>query len=239
KFLEIKLPKSKDEVEVFTCGDLSFLERLKEDEAFTAREKKNIQHQIELSESYYIPRRQWVYLANVSLNHAAEEASHFIRHLVAGEEFPRLPEDAFYAQVLHEAVGFFGSKIINPKRKCTRTADFKGFIEYFKEMSVPRDRGIELEVAHAVVEIKKHEKNGKPVANAGILVRRQELFFGVTRALGYMLGETFYHGMLQGKLPKPEIKALYKNSFSKTGEPFRIYRKLLRKLRQVSLPQRI
>ena len=35
KFLGFRLPKTKDEVEVFTCGDLSFLERLKDDQDFT------------------------------------------------------------------------------------------------------------------------------------------------------------------------------------------------------------
>ena len=34
-FLELDLPKNVDDVEVFTSGDLSFLERLKEDKYFS------------------------------------------------------------------------------------------------------------------------------------------------------------------------------------------------------------
>lgn len=239
KFLGIRLPKAKDEVEVFTCGDLSFLERLDEDPDFSARERRMIQKQVELSESYYIPKHKWVYLANVSLNHAAEEATHFIRHLVAGDEFPRSHEDAFYANVLHEAIGFFGSKIINQKRKCMRVEDFQSLIEYFKKNRVPRDRGFELEVAHMVIEVKKHEKRGLPVANAGSIYRRHELFFGVTHALGYMMGEILYHAMLQGKFGKREIGKLFRDPFREEGAPYKTYAKLLKKFGKVPLPQRI
>ncbi|MFO1463712.1 MAG: ChaN family lipoprotein [bacterium] len=239
RFLGIKLPKSKDEVEVFTCGDLSFLERLKEDPDFSPRERRMIQKQVELSESYYIPKRKWAYLANVSLNHAAEEAAHFIRHLVAGDEFPRHHEDAFYANVLHEAIGFFGSKIINQKRKCMRVEDFQSLIEYFKKVRVPRDRTFEFEVAHMVIEVKKRERRGLPVANAGEIYRRHEVFFGVTHALGYMLGEILYHAMLQGKFSKREIGRLFRDPFSAEGAPFQAYARLLKKFGRVTLPHRI
>jgi hypothetical protein len=93
-------------VEVYTCGDLSFLERLETDPDFTRKEVRRIKKQILASESYYIPQQKIAYLASLSLNHAAEEASHFIRNLCAGNEFPREPADAFYANALHEAVGF-------------------------------------------------------------------------------------------------------------------------------------
>lgn len=238
-FLRLKLPASKEEVEVFTCGDLSFLERLKEDPDFSPAERRTIKRQVELSESYYIPKQKWVYLANVSLNHAAEEASHFIRHLVAGDEFPRNSQDVFYANVLHEAIGFFGSKIINPKRKCTRVKDFRSMIEYFKKTTVPRDRTFELEVGHAVLQLKKMEKNGKPIANAGEMLKNHDLFFGVSHALGYMLGEILYHSLIQGKFRKGEIRGLYKNPFREKGAPFRVYLELIRRLEKVILPYRI
>ncbi|HKY62454.1 MAG TPA: ChaN family lipoprotein [bacterium] len=239
KFLGLKLPKAKDEVEVFTCGDLSFLERLKEDPDFSPQEKRMIRRQVQLSESYYIPKHKWVYLANVSMNHAAEEASHFIRHLVAGDEFPRSAGDAFYANALHEAIGFFGSKIINQKRKCMRVEDFESLIGYFKNVRVPRDRTFELEVAHTVLEAKKLEKKGVPVANPEALFKRHELFFGVTHALGYMLGELLYHAMVQGKFTKREILRLFRDPFREEGAPFKAYSKLVKKFKNTPLPQRI
>lgn len=239
KFLGLKLPKPKDEVEVFTLGDLSFLERLKEDPDFTSTERKRIKRQVQLSESYYIARRKWVYLANVSLNHAAEEASHFIRHLVGGDEFPRHPEDAFYANVLHEAMGFFGSRIINPKRKCLRVKDFKSMVEYFKKVRMPEGRDGDLEVALTVLELKKREKKGKPLADAAGMLRHHDLFFGVSHALGYMLGEILYHALVQGKFKKKEARELFEDPFAEEGEPFRRYISLIEKYGKINLPHRM
>jgi hypothetical protein len=239
KFLGLSLAKAQNEVEVFTCGDLSFLERLKQDPDFSPEERQKIKRQVQLSESYYIPRRKWVYLANVSLNHAAEEAAHFIRHVVAGDEFPRRPQDAFYANVLHEAMGFFGSKIINPKRKCLRVKDFKNMVEYFKRAKVPNDRALDLEVALAVLELKKMEKRGRPLADAERMIKNHDLFFGVSHALGYMLGEVLYHGLVQGKFSKKAARELFQNPFLEEGEPFYTYRNLMEKLKAVALPHRM
>ena len=236
KFFAIRLPKAKNDVEVFTCGDLTFLERIKEDPEFSEDEREKIKRQVALSESYYIPRRKWVYLANVSLNHAAEEASHFIRHLVAGDEFPRKANDAFYANVLHEAMGFFGSKIINSKRKCLRVKDFKSMVEYFKRARVPENREGDLEIALAVLELKKREKRGRSLADPDALVEHHDLFFGVSHALGYMLGEILYHAMIQGLFSKAQARKLFKNPFEEEGAPFQVYLELIQKFGGIPLP---
>ena len=52
------------------------------------------------------------------MNHASEEATHFLRHVVSGCQEPLNLVDAFYARALEEAVGFLGSKMLNHKRKC-------------------------------------------------------------------------------------------------------------------------
>src|SRR5207245_1916164 len=78
-------------------------------------------------ESYYVPRARSVYLATLSVNHDAEEAAHFVRHVCAGDAVgaERGLIDAFYARALEEAMGFFGSKIVNPHRPCAREDDFR------------------------------------------------------------------------------------------------------------------
>ncbi len=237
-FLRLKLPRNKEEVEVFTCGDFSFLERLKEDHEFSSEEKKQIKRQVELSESYYIPKRKWVYLANISLNHAAEEASHFIRHLMAGDDVPKGAQDIFYGRVLQEALGFFGSKIVNPKRKCLRVRDFESMVDYFRRVKVPRDRTFELEVGHSVLELKKMEKQNRALANPQNMIQHHDLFFGVSHALGYMLGEILYHAMMKGKLTKKEIGKLFRDSWMQEGKAFWVYGDLMARFASLPLPQR-
>ena len=81
--------------------------------------------QVASSESYFIPRIPLVYLANLSINHVSEEATHFLKHLCVAAELPTDPIDRFYANTLHEAIGFFGSKVINHKRKAATEIDFR------------------------------------------------------------------------------------------------------------------
>jgi uncharacterized iron-regulated protein len=240
-FLEISLPSAKDEVEVFTCGDLSFLERLEGDPDFTKKEIQTIKKQILASQSYYIPKKKIAYLASLSLNHVAEEASHFIRHLCAGDEFPREPQDAFYANALHEALGFFGSKTINHHRKCHHEKDFASLILYFRNAGgkIPRDRSQELDIAHVVLELKDLEKKGRLIPSGRVLRQKSDLFFGVTHALGYMLGDRLYYALMAEKVRKEEIRDLFFNPFEREGEPGEVYLSLLKKVGKVRLPKRV
>ncbi len=238
-FLEIRLPGDYDEFEVFTCGDLSFLEALRKDGTFTAKELKVIKHQILSSESYFIPRKRFIYLANVSINHAAEEASHYLKYLCSGEEFERTLSDAFYANTLHEAIGFFGSKIINHKRKCIHEKQLKELVEYLSAIHLPGNRRFELEIAYLVREHKKLERRKNPMPYQETIPHRTEVFLGATHMLGYMLGDRLYHALVSGAISKKEIRALMTNPMLEEGEPFLIYIDLVRRTRMVKLPRRL
>lgn len=238
-FLGIKLGHEKDEVEVFTCGDLSFLKKLKEKGKFSKREIEMIKRQILASESYYIARTKFVYLASLSLNHAAEEAAHFIKNLCSGEEEPREMIDAFYANILHEALGFFGSKIINHKRKCYHEKEFASLLAYFETIRVPKERKLEYETAILVGEYKRLEKRGKHLEGTEIFHSRMDLFMSLTHALGYMMGDRLYYGMIAGKVKKPFLRELFMNPWAEEGEPVEAYMELCQKLKGVRIPKRM
>lgn len=238
-FLDLPLPKDIDEVEVFTCGDLSILESVEENGDFSARELKTIKRQILSSESYFIPSMRYIYLANVSINHAAEEATHYLKYLCAGEEFARPSVDAFYVNALHEALGFFGSKIINHKRKCLHEAGYEDLANYLKSGRPSAAQRLQLEIAHLVLDHKKLEKRGKPIHPERIQYHKADIFLGVTHALGYMLGDRLYHALVSGKITKKRIQDLFYHRMEDEGEPFKIYLDLVRKTRNVKMPRRI
>lgn len=238
-FLGIKLGKEKEDVEVFTCGDLSFLKRLRETRAFTKRELKEIKRQILHSESYYIPKKKFVYLANVSVNHAAEEASHTLKHLCAGEEFPRPMQDAFYANALHEALGFFGSKIINPNRKCLRPSDAKKLVQYLEESRAASARALQYKVAKLFLEHQERVKKGEAFHANKITALSVDLFLGVTHAIGYYLGERMFYGMLSGVVTKEEVRALFYEAMEEEGEPLKRFFEFDKKLKKVKLPKKL
>ncbi len=228
-----------EDVEVFTCGDLSFFKKLSESEDISRLELKQIKQQVLAGESYCMPSRHLVYLANLSLNHAAEEAAHYLKYLCSGPESPRDPVDAFYANAMHEALGFFGSKIINQKRKCFHENAYRSIIDYVKSTSSSAGRKQELEIALLVLEHKKLEVRGVPIHSKRFFKSRQPLFFGVTHGLGYILGDRLYYGLIHEKIGKEDIKELFCHPMAKDGEAFQLYLKLCRKLRKVKIPRRI
>ncbi len=225
-----QLREALTEVSVYTAGDLTFLDRLPAF-GFSARERREIEKQILSRESYYIPRARVAYLANLSVNHAAEEASHFVRHVVsgAGEETRGLV-DAFYARALEEAYAFCGSKIVNPRRKCPDEPQFERLLR-------ARD-AFTREVARFVLAHRAMERGGRAPRtawqNAG-----SELFNAVTHSLGYMLGERLYYALATGRLAKREVRELFLDPLDEEGEPLLTYMDLSRRLEAVRIPQRV
>ncbi|MFL5321208.1 MAG: ChaN family lipoprotein, partial [Myxococcaceae bacterium] len=88
-----------DDVCVATASDPDFLDEVQTRGGLNRSELSQLRRQILSRESYYIPRARMAYLASLSLNHAAEEAAHFVRHMCVGDSMdaPRRPADAFYA----------------------------------------------------------------------------------------------------------------------------------------------
>jgi heme-binding uptake protein ChaN (Tiki superfamily) len=239
EFLKLPLPREADEVEVFTCGDLSFLKALQEDGGFSKTEIRRIKAQVMASESYSMPEKNYVYLGNLSLNHAAEEASHYLKYLSAGKEYPRDPVDAFYANVIHEALGFFGSKIINHKRKCFHEKEYLGLVNYLTTSKVPRERRLELEISLLVLRHRELDKKGIPIRSRQFFRSRHQLFFGVTHGLGYMLGDRLYYAMIENKIDKKEIREIFQDPMREEGSAFELYRRLSKRLRGVKIPKRV
>ena len=58
-----------------------------------------------------------MFLGNLALDEVAEESTHFIHRMCSGYMNGLSEHDAFYAHCLFEALGFLGSKIINPNRE--------------------------------------------------------------------------------------------------------------------------
>ena len=222
-------------VSVYTAGDLSFLDAL----PVSGRERRQIEKQILSRESYYIPRAHVAYLANLSVNHAAEEAAHFVRHVVSGATGEPLGlVDAFYARALEEAYAFCGSKIVNPRRKCPHEPEF--------ERLARSGDGFTREVARFVLEYRAVERAFEHNSGRGLRRMRaryrtagSELFNAVTHSLGYMLGERIYYALATGLLLKREVRELFLDPLDEDCQPFLTYLDLSRRLANVRIPKRV
>lgn len=234
-----ELPKDYENVEVYTCGDLGFLKVLRNKKLFSKKELKFIHNQISNSQSYFMPQARMAYIANVSIHHAAEEGSHYLKFLLSGLEIPRTHRDAFYANVLHEAIGFFGSKLVNAKRKCARYSDFVAEQRYLERANLAAENHVFYETSLLFLKHEKLAKKNELMHTNKIMNLSQNLFLSITHAIGYDLGDRLYYGFMAGKISKEQIRKLYVRRFDDEGEPGQIYLELFSDLKSVKRPAKI
>lgn len=233
EFFDVPLGGALDEVELATVVDLSFLSRLRRRGDFSASDMRKIRQQVLNSESYFIPRAKMVYLGNLSVNHASEEATHFLRFVTSGSDEPLLLIDAFYARCLEEALGFLGSKIINHKRKCAREADLLR-LRRARTTSVTLREMARLALKHIRME------QGWPVRDmSDVYGCGAAMFNAVTHVLGYRLGERLYHGLVEGQLHKATVRQLFYERFEGEGVAISRYFGLVADTAEVELPTRM
>jgi Haem-binding uptake, Tiki superfamily, ChaN len=214
RYLEVPLEGPLDELAVASPGDLGPLERFERKGLFTRAEVKRLKAHILSRESAFIPRAKLVWLSSASLNHAAEEAAHFVRHQVVGAamEAPRRLHDGFYARCLEEALGFFGSRLINPLRRCTQTAEWVHLFSH----GLPEQRRI----AAYVLALKAAQAEGPKACRRLISFRDEATFHAVSHALGYLLGEALVGAVNAGRLGRIEVQALFADPFVHAEERY-------------------
>ncbi len=230
-FFDIELGHALDEVEVTTVVNLSFLDRLRRRGDFSASDMRHIRRQILNSESYFIPRAKMVYLGKLSINHAAEEATHYIRYICTGALEPSALVDAFYARCMEEAIGFLGSKLLNHRRKAPSDAA----LEKLKRSRDKHDRAL----ARAVLKHARLEAGEKVRGMREIYESNADAFNAVTHVIGYRLGERLYYSVVSGDLPKRAIRDLFFERFEDEGNALMTFFSLVARTRNVKMPERL
>jgi hypothetical protein len=229
-----------DDFELFTLKDLDFLDYLAE--RFTKRELKNLKHQVESGESFFIPKGNILYLGDLSVSNAAEEAAHFLHWKCSGampQQQDRLFD--FYMRTLAEALGFFGSKVVNPKRDCWRESDCLAFLVRHpsRAIAAPEERfqkvACELVIQHKVNERRKLG-GGRWSKLSKIYEQDDAMHMRVTHMLGHMLGERLYDGLVAGEVAKESIRELFHERHESAKTAFVRYLDLVARTAKVEAP---
>ncbi len=214
RFVGVDVRRALREVEVATAADFDFLERARARAGFTRHELQALKQQVLWRESYYVPRARMAYLATLSVNHAAEEAAHFVRHCCVGEamEAARTASDTFYARCIEEAIGFFGSKLVNPRRRCWTIADWA---QAFRQR-----RGEDRNIAAFVLAHSAAETEGAEQASKLIPLKQDRLFHAVSHGLGYQLGDALFRAFDAGRMGRAAMRALFKDPLRRPKERY-------------------
>jgi hypothetical protein len=232
-----------DDFELYTVADLDLFEKLAE--RFTKAELAGLRKQVEASESYFIPRGNIIYLADLSVSHAAEEATHFLHWKCSEMREPDRddPFASFYLRTLTEALGFMGSLVVDHKRECWRVEDCEKFVQNKTKRSTrftPEDR-FQLAACVLVLAHKKSEEHyaatkkwRKPVK---IYEQPPLLDLRVTHMLGHMLGERLYAALVAGTIEKSAIRELFFEKHDTRASAFERYLDLVARTQNLA-PER-
>jgi hypothetical protein len=231
KFLEIQRDDL-DDFELFTVSDLDWLDAV--EDRFTSEELDDLKRQVESGMSCFIPRGNIIYLASADVSGAAEEATHFLHAKCAGiADTVREPFTAFYQHCVTEALGFFGSKLIDHKRECWTEQDCQLFIERHARDHKRLDAMGQLQFARAALVL-QHKKNERAwlATNEWRRLERiyrqpTEVFLGVTHILGHALGDKLYEGLVSGRLDKAWIREAFTSRLDDRTSAFFKYLELV------------
>lgn len=235
KALALRAKRAAKGVEVVGPADLSFFGDLDRSGDFTKLELKQIRAHILSSESCYIPRARMIYLATMSMNHAAEEAAHMLRHVCSSESMddPKGLVDAFYFRAMNEAIAFVGSKIVNPKRKCTHVRELTRIAEGEREATAQDVAAAEWVLAH------KRMERGELVPHLSAVFKAPPaLFNAVTHMLGYILGDQLYYALVRGRVTQSTIRTLFFEPLGDEGAAILMYFELIAKVGRLRPPRR-
>jgi hypothetical protein len=215
RLVGIDVTRASSRVEVLTAATPDFLDRLRRRGAFTRAELRALERHVLSLESGWIPRARAVWLASRSLNHAAEEAAHFVRFVGVGTamERERPRTEAFWARCLEEALGFLGSRLVNPKRRCVSLDEWS-----FHFRSRSREGQREIGAFTLAIAAALHEAPEQ--ARAMVPDDGHALFHGVSHAVGYLLGDALARAQARGALSRRELSELFRDRFDQPAETF-------------------
>jgi len=204
KLVGVQVAGPLSKLEVLTPNDLDVLERLERRGGFTRVELEHLERHVLSGQSAFVPRARTIWLSGFSLNHAAEEAAHFVRHcaLDAPMDRERPRADAFWARCVEEAIGFFGSKLVNPRRTCPSLSEWTGVFTH--------GEGKQRETAAFVLALSSLPDVRSADAKR-LLPSRLEQFHAVSHALGYLLGEALYQAHRAGRFGSRQVAALFRD----------------------------
>ena len=245
------LPRRNILDEVTVCGQTD-LEELTRAVGFMGEEVwRLVSDHIASGESLCLPEQKIVYLASLVPTHMAEEAAHYLKARLAGGGTPQDPMDYFYSRVLHEAIGYFGAKVFNPKRKPPRMRTMKE--DALRALFEPAEDNISPDLLLAVHVAAWHRARQWRKGFAPALLDRylvENGFAGglsdlgpdvmrpLIHYLGYYLGEQLFCAWRDGQVSPKVPRKLFLTDFEAPGVAFEIYHDLAMGLRSIRLPAR-
>ncbi len=207
---DLELKVSLSHLSVFTAEDRSFWKQIQDH--FPDNEIKLLELMVEEERPFFLPQLGIAYLSRMSVNHAAALAMHYIHSQCCQLKEWRfdLPED-FQRLIWLEALSYFGSKLINPKRKTETLLDLRKMLS----SKNPRDGGkepLKLALAQKMMELSfLTQRDGRRFQ---YVPRKKSSYLTAATLLGGIMGEKIYTGYRQKVLDLKTLQGFLKKDWT-------------------------
>lgn len=187
---ELGVSVSLSDLSVYTARDTAFWAQIREN--YDAKKIKWIEAMIGEEMSFYLPEIRAAYLARATVNHAASLAMHYLRASLSSSKkiLGDMPKD-FLSLIWMEGMAYFGSKMINHKRKTDTLADIKTSLASRAPVDLGKE-ALQLALTQKMHElmvitgVSRHKMQARP--------RKKESYLMAASLLGGMIGERLYSG---------------------------------------------
>lgn len=185
---DLKVQTHKAVVQVYSPTSKEPLARLKS--SLPKRFGKALLYHLEHDLSFFVPEKDWLYLSRATINHASALAGQFVHaHICRRRRTLWNQPGDFLPLIWVEAIGFFFSKWINPKRK----AETLESVRLQLTARQPQDRGrkaLLLALDHRLSEV-VWVQTGR-LRKAHYQPRDVAPYVEAARIVGSMLGERLF-----------------------------------------------
>lgn len=226
EFLEIE-PEGFQDFSVYTSRNLGLLDDLTGTRKLTEAEISRIQEQYEREESCYLPRPRIIFLGNLSMRHAAEEASHHINFVLCKDtSSPKSPIENFYETTIRECLGYLGTKIVDHNRRPLGLKDIDRILEDLEEgYSHP----FHDETRESLLATRRFLKllSSEKVPSAMDFLPAEtnaEIISGSAHLIGYLLGDGIYNRLMEGQILRSEVCQLFSESLAKPNSGSQLFK---------------
>jgi len=183
--------------------------------ALTEKELVIVRSWIEDGRSFFLPEAGIGYLGRPSVNGAAQLAMAIVSASISGQKkIPsKFPQD-FVKMIWLEAVQYFGSKLINPKRKTDTLNDIKATLMARN----PVDQGkeaMQLALSQKMLEL-LHLSQGRKEREL-LRPRKRKAYLEAARILGGIMGEKLYFAYRRKLLSKNSLLSLLRKPLDAEG----------------------
>ncbi len=174
---------------------------------FSKEERIFAQHSRELQRTNYIPSRGLLLLPSVSTNALSEGAAYLLWRSLRPGSAHTLP--AFGAPLIAQYfIGYLGSKILNPKRKCNEVPDLKQLAK--KSSTRPKEAKKQKVFRRALHLLRPYLDEGNFKSPKLPLLEEIEAH----RIAGYILGERLFLAFLRQPSLLPFVQKTFRASTS-------------------------